>query len=341
MKHTLTRRTSRRPLVFLPAAMILIAGLVLLQAYPATEAVRLRNALVATLGTEADFDWTPAQMPADFLTDIGAAPDVAADFAASAGVAAARGDLDKMLAAARALLPDDRRKGGGIHSNFQTALHAIVEQERGYCADYMQVMLGLAHAAGVAVRKWGMSFDNYGGDGHTFIEFFDRGLGQWIFLDAFYGFYAVDGQSGKPLSVLQFRERALERPGEVKLVPVQARFVGQPDDAHALLYYRKGFPQLYLVWGTNIFAQESHPWVRAAARVSRSAERLAAIALGLYPEIRLYPDPASAEPIRALLRTRQLLLAALAAEAILAAAWIALLVVTMRRKMSGSGRAAT
>src|SRR3712207_1343466 len=55
------------------AALGLLVAVVARLAYPATEAIRLRNAMLLRPAGPRDFAWTPDDVPADFRRDAGPA----------------------------------------------------------------------------------------------------------------------------------------------------------------------------------------------------------------------------------------------------------------------------
>jgi hypothetical protein len=63
------RRHLRRAIAANLSALLVILVYTLALAYPTTEAVRLRNALLIDAGKEADFSWTPDRKPQDFLRE--------------------------------------------------------------------------------------------------------------------------------------------------------------------------------------------------------------------------------------------------------------------------------
>lgn len=147
-------------------ALLLLAGYVLSQAYPSTEAVRLRNALLIEPGTPADFSWTPKRTPASFMSDQSAPLPEFVSAVRAAGVDSAAGDWEKALTLAGMLTRSAQDKGP-IQPDLVTTFRGIVEEGRGYCADFTEVYLGWANAAGLVAREWAFSFDGFGGDGHA------------------------------------------------------------------------------------------------------------------------------------------------------------------------------
>ena len=268
------------------AAMLLLAAYVLSQAYPSTEAVRLRNALLIEPGIPADFSWTPDRMPASFMAERHAPPPAFVSAMHEAGVDSAGGDWDKALLLAGMLTRNAQDKGP-IQSDLTTTYRAIVDDGQGYCADFVKVYLGLAEAAGLVARRWAFSFDGFGGDGHTLVEVFDRQRNKWVFLDVYNNVHAVDAASGEPLSALEFREFILGRRPATIIRPNGPGRPGYKIESKLVDYYRRGAGEWYLLWGNNELAYDSHPAVRAAGWVSQSLGQLVAVALGVHPRIKV------------------------------------------------------
>ena len=82
------------------ATMLLLAGYVLSQTYPSTEAGRLRNALVIEAGVASDFNWTPEHAPTSFAAEHKPAPAAFVAVVHDAGANTASGDWEKGLALA-------------------------------------------------------------------------------------------------------------------------------------------------------------------------------------------------------------------------------------------------
>lgn len=298
---------------------------------PSTEAVRVRNSFLAETGTPADFDWAPPAVPPGFLQQSGAAPAPFVD--AAARTASADGALARAIAMLTDLNPGKRR-GGAIQGDTLAAYSAIRAEGTGYCADYTQVVNGLAWAAGVPVREWGISFDGFGGDGHAFNEFFDAATGRWVMLDVFNGFWVRDRASGAPLSALAFRDRLrLPDPlASVELVRIRDPGIGFRSAADMIGYYRRGVDQFYLWWGNNVFDYDADPAVRFAGRFARGAEQLAAILAGVHPRIRIVPTEANGPMVEALAGTRARVATLAAAAAALGIALVIQLVLWWRAR---------
>jgi hypothetical protein len=278
------------------------------------EITQMRNAFIASPGVETDFLWTPSGPPDGFLRDSGPPP---AEFEQAVATlfppSRESSDMARALALARHL-SGGSGPGGGIKSNTRDAYRIILTDRGGYCSDYTQVMNGLAYAAGVSIREWGLSFDSYSGDGHGFSEIYDHDLKKWVFLDSFYSFYVVDSQSDEPLSVLELRERlaAGAGPDELEVRMIRPERFGFKSPEQALDYYRKGSEEYFLYFGTNVFSYDAHPIIALLGRVSRALEESAGILLGIRPQIRLVVTESNGTSIENL-RVRRNLFVALAA----------------------------
>ena len=276
---------------------------------PGEQAVMVRNALVARVGEPTDFSWTPEYTPSTFLTDRGPIPEVfarvAADLASSGGQPPLEG-FQLAVAVSSHLMGSPKRVGGPIQSDVASAYAGVTQAGRGYCADFTQVFTAIATAAGLPVRTWGISFQAFGA-GHAFNEVFDNQLHKWVLVDSFHSLYFVDPATLEPLSVLELHDRLLTLDGPAGSVAIQRivddRFPFRSEDI-ALDYYRRGMTQLALSWGSNVFDYERSALVRWSAAVSRHLERLVAIVVGQYPELRIYPTGVSDRDVSALFRAR-------------------------------------
>lgn len=315
---------------------MVIAGLVYL-VRDSYEMTRLRNAFLAVPATAAQLHWAPDAPPPSFRWETRAAPGFlrAAADAALAPLPQGASTWDRALALARHLNDGDRRSSGGILSDTIDAYRQIREHRRGYCADYTQVLNGLAHAAGVPVREWGMSFDGYSGRGHAFSEVYDDQRGQWAFLDSYYSFYVVDAATSTPLSVLELRQRLQRPPGMegVRIEPTAAAQFAFPTAERAIAYYRRGADQFFLVGGNDVLTYDAHPVLDRAGDHSRALEQGLAMLLGVQPPLLLVPDPDNAEAIAALDRLRVQFAAGVIASVLLTA----LLLLKLRRLLRASG----
>jgi hypothetical protein len=285
---------------------------------PSEVTVRVRNALGASVGVQADFDWTPDRIPPGFLWSTVTPPAEFSRIADGLVAATASADqhpgFDLSLAISRDLMRAPKRVGTPIRAPAVETYRYITEQGRGYCADFVKSFNGIALAADVPVRQWGFAFTAFG-SGHTFNEIYDRARAKWLLVDSFHSLYFVDPQTREPLSTLEVHDRLLsldpQRRGAeiVRIVPGRFPF---RSDAMALDYYRVGMRQLWLVWGNNALDFERHPVTGPVSRVSRGAGQLLGLAIGQYPTIRIYPKGVSERDLRELFRARDELLLALA-----------------------------
>ena len=310
--------------------LIVLAGYVLSQAYPSTEAARLRNALLIEPGAAADFNWTPEHTPASFLAELHAPLPEFIAAVHEAGADSATGDWKKALALA-AMLTRNAQDKGAIQSDLVTTYRAIVEDGRGYCVDFVDAYLTLTHAAGLFAREWAFSFDGFGGDGHAFVEIFDRQRGKWVFVDVYNNVHAVDAVSGEPLSALELRDFALGRRPATVIRPNGPGRLGYPIESKLIDYYRRGAVEWYLWWGNGVFTYEAHPAVSAAGRVSRSLEQLVAIAVGVYPHIKVLTTVENAPQLERMIRLRWTLCAAAVLMVALLIALAAQVILLIRR----------
>ncbi len=258
-------------------------------ATPSTEAARLRNALIAEVGVKSDFDWLPGHAPDSYKQETLEPTNYFKNVHQQIFKEGIKNlsEYNKIIRIAEHLLQVKKAKGGGILSDTVTAYEGITQQGTGYCADFTQVINAMAKTENIPVREWGMAFDGFGGWGHAFNEIYDSQLKKWIFLDVFNSFYVRSKSSGELLSVLEFRERLLRDPEDIKIIPIVKSRFGFKDRDHLLEYFDRGKNQFYLWWGNNIFSYEHNPIVKLTGKISRSLEQLTAIAIGIHPRIKI------------------------------------------------------
>jgi len=275
---------------------------------PGEEAVKIRNGLVADIGDPADFRWVPGSAPASYKVN---QAEPSASFRAIAEQIAVVGPgqrlqgLDLALALSKHLMGDSKRAGGPIQAGLDETYRRITGNRQGYCADFTRVFSGLALAAGLPVRTWSISFEGFGA-GHSFSEIYDARVSKWILVDSFHSLYFVDDRTGEPLSVIEVHDRLVLPDGESGIALrkiVDGRMPFRSDDL-AIDYYRRGFMQLALVWGDNIFDYDQSKAIRVASHVSRSVERATAIGVDVYPDLKIYPRGVSQRDVDALFRAR-------------------------------------
>jgi hypothetical protein len=151
-------------------------------------------------------------------------------------------------------------------------------------------------------------------------------------VDPFHSVHFVDRSSREPLSVLELHDRlVLANPAPVAIEPIVTGAMPFATDELAFDYYRRGFKQLALVWGDNVFDYDQSVPVKVAAKVSRHAERALAIGLGIYPDLRIYPEGRSSRDVDSLFRLRDRFIAATILTAISVVVFGILLVRTWSR----------
>jgi hypothetical protein len=256
------------------------------KAHDARDLVKFRNSLLVEVGAPDVFDWRPATRPADFREEHADAPPEIRDAVTAAVSSAARNsEFLTAIDLARHLAKNRERGSLPIQKSTIETYRDIVGKGQGYCADFTQVFNGLAHAAGLEVREWGMAFEGYGGNGHAFSEVFDRGRDQWVFIDSFYSFYVTD-HTGRPLSASELRDRLLTNSTDMHVEPIVADKFGFKSPERALDYYRRGAQSFYMWWGNDVFTYD-HNAVLAHLGASRSLQQLAGVALGVQPQMML------------------------------------------------------
>lgn len=275
---------------------------------PSADTARLRTALIADVGQPADFAWQPDNTPGSFMIDTTAPPKLFQEVVAGLSLPdpASPNELQIGEAIARRLMSAPTRLDGPIRADTLTTYSQITGDGLGYCADFSKVFNGLAETANLPVRQWGFSFSAFGA-GHTFNEIYDRTLRKWVMVDSFHSLLFLDSQTHEPLSVIEVHDRLLGLHDDQREVAIQ-RLVPEHfpfrSDQLAIDYYRRGMPQLYLVWGTNVFDYEQRLGYRMLSGISRHVEQLAAILLGDYPRIRIYPEGVSDRDVDELFRVR-------------------------------------
>ncbi|MDH3453137.1 MAG: transglutaminase-like domain-containing protein, partial [Gammaproteobacteria bacterium] len=257
--------------------------------------------------------WAPESPPGSFLAENQRSryfSELVEALLGDAQTVASTGDWERALLLGRHL-SKHKINGEGILSSVENTYRKIVDEGSGYCADYAQVFNGLSFSADIPVREWGMSFDGFAGEGHSFNEVFDRTSGRWIFIDTFYSFYLSDSASRQPLSAAELQQFLLTRrpDHEVNLHPIVAEKFGFQSKDKALEYYRRGASEFFLYLGNNVFSYDAHPVVRMAAPLSRAAEQAVAILFGIHPKILVVRTDENSLAVDKLIRLRRIILA--------------------------------
>ncbi len=303
--------------LLLVATALLAAGWIGVHATPSSEAVRLRNALVAEVVDAGTLDWRPSSQPDFYQQESAPPPARLVDLVDRLDLQPGQGNATNKATELAVWLRPEKRRGGALMTDTLSAIARIPESGRGYCADYTQAFNALGYVAGLDVREWGMSFDGFGGKGHAFSEVYDDSNGQWFFIDTFNGFMLRDSASGDLLSVLELRKRLVEQ-GEAGLRGVQVQQIpkgsfGFRDDENMWSYYLQGRHQMFLIGANDNLSYDQNALINLAAKVSRAAEQATAILLGIQPRLYVIGSPENREMLADLTRVKYQLLAALTA----------------------------
>jgi hypothetical protein len=261
------------------------------------DAVRVRNAMVAQLGTPAQTAWRPDAVPSAYRWESLPAPGYFAEIVDR--ILPREAQQEPALTTAVRLarhLREASRQGPPIQANSRETYEKIRAGKGGYCSDYTQSFTALALAAGLAVREWGFAWEDLA-NGHAFNEVWDPELQKWLFLDSFVSFYVVDRRSSLPLSALEFRDALLDEPGaaEIEVVRIVPGRFGFKSDERALEWYRRGVPRMFLVLGNNVYSYDANPLIQTAEALPRSIEMVLAILLGEHPRFLFVPRESDRE----------------------------------------------
>lgn len=300
------------------------------------QAARVRNALISSAGERSDFEWSADEAPGGYLLERREAPEqfkrIARDL--FKGRDQYQGGFQRALLIVEHL-DENSGRGTPIQSSTEEAYNTIIKKGTGYCADYTQVFIGIALAADIPVREWGMSFKDFGA-GHAVNEIYDSELGKWIFIDSFNSFYLRDRSTGEPLSVLELydylRADAGSEDADIEVIPIKTDKFRFKSPEAALKYLEQGKDQLFLWWGNNVFSYDRHPLVKMGAGVSRTLEQSAAIVSGIQPGIRILRTASNSEAIDELKRTRLAVGSALIISILSIPVLVILLIRNMRRR---------
>jgi len=273
------------------------------QIYPPTRAVRLRNAMLARRGSLRDFDWTPQNIPVVFRQEKARPYDRFREVVAALNLDSCGSDWERALRIAEHLTLLTRDLGP-IQRDLETTYRQMT-RGYGYCADFVKVFLGLAHAAGLHSRQWCFSFDGFGGHGHTFVEVFDRTANKWFFLDVHNNIHARNAATNVPLGALEFREALLLGSPVFRISSNGAGRLGFPIEAKLLAYFRRGLQEWYFICGNAVFSYEASPLVRWASTVSGPMGQIVASSLGEHPSIQVLATPENVERVDALMVLRR------------------------------------
>lgn len=270
-------------------ALLMVSVSLLPHLGSSAEFVRMRNALLLD-PAPAVHDWSPARVPPGFAVDSAVPSDHHyAELVRAHRLVIDNDDWATALAIARHLLAGGRLSSSPIQSDLAQTYLRITRDGEGYCGDYADTFTGIAHAAGLFTRPWAFSFDGFGGRGHIYNEVWDRKAGRWIAIDVFNNMYFED-ERGHAMSAADLRH-GLRTGQEIAVKRIRNDVPpGFKADAKALDYYRRGLPQGYMWWGTNVFEYDQSALVRFSAHFGRAVEQLGGIAAGVHPRIRILHD---------------------------------------------------
>ncbi len=281
------------------AGLLGASALLIYAIYPATDAVRVRNAFLVEAAGTNQFDWKPAAPPKTFRLESTRAPDNIRRAAHHVLEASPDSDWDRALLLA-GKLTRNAKGGGAIQSDLATTYDLIADKGRGYCADFTKVFLAMANEAGIPVRQWAFSFDGFGGHGHALIEIFDRARGKWLMIDVFNNIYPVDALTEEPIGALEFRDYLMGKRANVKIRKAAAGKLGYEIEDKLLDYYRRGTDQWYLWWANDVATYNANPTLTVARKFGNSAEKLLATVIGVHPTIEIVRTPTNADAVRKL-----------------------------------------
>ena len=181
-------------------------------------------------------------------------------------------------------LSSRHKRGKPIHKTFELTLKSIQRNE-GVCSDYVKVFNGLANAANIPFRRWGISFDSYLGWGHAFGEIYDNILQKWIMVDPFNACYVRRKSDDMPLSAMQFRAYMLSHSDTSRLYleKIDPNGLQFPDDSSYFHYYGDGIQRMIMMSGNNVFSFENHFASRWVIGKSQSLAQTIGIVLHIYP----------------------------------------------------------
>lgn len=275
----------KRVTVLSLVSLAAVVGSVLWHAYPSSEAVRLRNALLIDMPAVAFVDWTPQNVPASFKLEKLPVPEPM--LSAARAVAAKTNGTD--LEVARALtahLIIHATKGGRIDSfDVSETYRTILASGTGYCSDIIDSYIALAQAAGLFVRPWAFSFDGFGGLGHIVVEIFDRQLDRWVMLDVFNNVQPLDRRTGQPVSVSEFRDTFVRSRENIVFSPIGPGRQEFKNYEKLEEYYYSGIDQWYFWNGNNVIDRANSPIVRIAENFREELAELMSISVERFPKI--------------------------------------------------------
>lgn len=271
-----------------------------------TNVVKLRNALLLRDAQDADFQWTPAEAPADFKWERGPVDPYFVAIAERLRLAEMPDDWSRAQAISSHLLSSSGKmlRGGAIKSDLRRTYERITRDGDGYCGDFVRVFMAIAIAGGMQVRPWAFSFDGFGGHGHVWPEIWNRQTKSWQLVSVFNNYFFIE-EPGIPLSALELRQALLENSESLELAPLDpSARVGWKYEEKAWAYYRRGLPQWYMWWGNDVFAYERASLVRLFAGVSRPLEQFAGLVQNVSPQLQVLLTPENQAQVEAMVNLK-------------------------------------
>lgn len=333
-----SRLRRKRALVANLLALAIIVASFLAFSLAPDNGTRVRNALIATVAPKVEFIWSPNEAPQNFSADEVNVPVKFQELVmqlSSTQAATYPDDFQRAMQLARHLV-SNKNDGGGIRSGDTFLTYDQIQTGKGYCADYSRVFTAMAVSAGIPVRAWGFGVDSFG-SGHAFNEIYDKDRGKWILIDSFYSLYVVDKSTGIPLSVLEFRERLVDKRQnqDIQIKPIEPTKFAFKSSEQAISYYRKGSDQFYLNWGHNAFNSDDNSSAAFLATLPRPIEVGGRILAGIRPDIKILRTDSNQGHIDKLFRTKWIFLSLLAMGILLTVSLV--MQIWLYRRISDSG----
>lgn len=238
-------------------------------------------------------------MPDEFRREHLIPPALFADVVARLDLKSCDSDWSRALRIADHLIAHAQDRGP-IQADLEQTYSKIIDGY-GYCADFVKVFLGLAHAAGLQCRQWAFAFDDFGGHGHTVVEVFERCSGGWRLLDVYNNIHACEASTLQPLSALAFRNALLNGHPPTVIRPNNSGRLGFPIESKLLDYYRRGLQYWYLYCSNAVFSYEAQPLVRWVTRRSSGMGQMVATLMGKQAPIQLLCTDENTDRVRSML----------------------------------------
>lgn len=303
-------RPRRLRLLWLALLLLVVAPASLMPRLSSgTDLARMRNALIFEPLPRSAFEWPGDALPVGWLRDTEPPNPLYRKAVAHLALDRQPDDWQRALTIARHLLgAAPVRDSGKVQAGLDDTYRRIVVQGDGYCADFVRVFRALAEVAGLTQRVWAFSFDGFGGEGHVWVEIWNRRERRWQLMDVYNNSWFDLGRG--PISALELREALRAADPALK----RARLHPQVRDGYAIEakawdYYRRGLDQWYLMWGINPFAEDALMSSLPSHPLARSFGQGLLIVLGLHPQAAALADVGNRDAIESMRWLRLHLLA--------------------------------